>query len=457
MTKPLPETPSLARLVQGGAGRGRVVATPDHVLPLDSFERASSLSAHLARLEGRSVILSVGDMAKAAAALIDLDGLARRIVLCPPGWEQSRVESAGRDAEADALVYDDVAAVPPIAVEFPAPCCLPLQPLRAPRAASRETEWILPTSGTSGPPKLVAHTLRTLMGAISDAPLQQWATFYDIRRYGGLQIFLRALSGKGSLHLGGEGESVGSVLARFGAAGVTHISGTPSHWRKILMSGEGRRIDPEYIRLSGEIADEAILGALRELYPRARIEHAYASTEAGVVFAVDDGKAGFPASRLESAGTVQIKVVDGAMCVRSDRCALRFLGANATPLADTDGFVDTGDMVERRGDRLYFVGRRGGVINVGGAKVHPEEVEAALNAHEAVCASRAFARKNPITGALVFADVVLRDQRLAHDAEWEREILAACRARLAPHMVPAALRFVAELPMTDGGKLARHG
>ena len=127
------------------------------------------------------------------------------------------------------------------------------------------------------------------------------------------------------------------------------------------------------------------------------------------------------------------------------------------PLADKDGFVDTGDMVERRGDRLYFVGRRGGVINVGGAKVHPEEVEAALNAHVAVRASRVFARKNPITGALVFADVVLRDRHLAHDAEWEREILAVCRARLAPHMVPAGLRFVAELPMTDGGKLARHG
>ena len=268
------------------------------------------------------------------------------------------------------------------------------------------------------------------MGAIADAPLQQWATFYDIRRYGGLQIFLRALSGQGSLSLGGDGESVGSLLARFGAAGITHISGTPSHWRKVLMSGEGRRIDPDYVRLSGEIADDAILGALRALYPRARIEHAYASTEAGVVFAVDDGRAGFPASWLDSDGAVQMKVVDGSLRVRSDRCALRFLGADAPPLADEDGFVDTGDMVERRGDRLYFVGRRGGVINVGGAKVHPEEVEAALNAHAAVRASRVFARKSPITGALVFAEVVLRDERLA-DAAAEREILAACRARLA--------------------------
>ncbi len=402
------------------------------------------------------MVLFVRDMAKAAAALIDLDGCVRRIVLCAPGWEPSKVESAAQDTEADALVFDEQVDKPPIPIEFAAPCRLPLQRLEWPRVTRFETEWILPTSGTTGPPKFVAHSLRTLMGAISQAPLQQWATFYDIRRYGGLQIFLRALMGQGSLYLPGEGESIGSLLARFGAAGVNHISGTPSHWRKVLMSREGRRIDPDYVRLSGEIADDAVLQALRTLYPRARIEHAFASTEAGVVFAVGDGKAGFPASRLDGDGAVRMKVVDGSLRVRSDRCGLRVLGVGAPPLADEDGFVDTGDMVERRGDRLHFVGRRGGVINVGGAKVHPEEVEAALNAHAAVLASRVFARRSPITGALVFADVVLRDADAASPSS-EREILAACSTRLARHMVPAGLRFVAELPMTDGGKIARHG
>ena len=148
--------------------------------------------------------------------------------------------------------------------------------------------------------------------------------------------------------------------------------------------------------------------------------------------------------------------MDGSLRVRSGRCAVRFLGEEAPTLADKDGFVDTGDIVDRREDRFYFAGRRSGIINVGGAKVHPEEVEAALNAHPAVRASRAFARKSPITGALVFAEVVLTDDRPA-DAAAEREILAACSARLAPHMVPAGLRFVADLPMTDGGKLVRHG
>ena len=189
--------------------------------------------------------LSVDDMAKAAAALIDLDGWARRILLCPPGWGASQLAAAMRDAEADSLVHggdDD----PPIPVEFAAPCRLPLQKRELTGVARRETEWILPTSGTSGPPKLVAHTLRTLTAAIAEAPLQQWATFYDIRRYGGLQVLLRALSGRGSLQLGSAGESLDSLLVRFGEAKVTHILGTPSHWRKVLMSAEAGRIAPDY-------------------------------------------------------------------------------------------------------------------------------------------------------------------------------------------------------------------
>jgi acyl-coenzyme A synthetase/AMP-(fatty) acid ligase len=449
------ESGNLIGCIQEGRGRGRIVATRDYVLGLDEFENASSLGPDLKRLRGRSVVLSVRDMAKVAAALIDLDGCARRILLAPPGWESWRLKAAASDAEADAIVYDEDASAP-VSVELAVACRLPLQPMSSPRIASIETEWILPTSGTTGPPKLVRHTLRTLMGAIGDAPSQQWATFYDIRRYGGLQIFLRALSGRGSLILGADGESLSSLLARFGNAKITHISGTPTHWRKVLISGEGLRIDPEYVRLSGEIADDGALAALHMLYPRARIEHAYASTEAGVVFVVDDGKAGFPASWVERDGAVRMKIVEGTLHARSGRSALSFLGEGAPPLTDNVGFVDTGDMVERRGDRFYFVGRRGGIINVGGAKVHPEEVETALNAHAIVRASRVFARTNPITGALVFADVVLRDGCLP-DAASEGEILGACRASLPAYMVPAGLRFVADLPTTDGGKLARHG
>ena len=92
-------------------------------------------------------------------------------------------------------------------------------------------------------------------------------------------------------------------------------------------------------------------------------------------------------------------------------------GATRPALADADGFVDTGDMVELRGDRYHFVGRRGGIINIGGLKVHPEEIEAVINRHAEVRMSRAKSRRSPITGGIVVADVVLADDC---DAEPER-------------------------------------
>src|SRR5262249_5978459 len=233
------------------------------------------------------------------------------------------------------------------------------------------------------------HTRAGLTAAIRrnvgrDAPVV-WGTFYDIRRYGGLQIFFRAIIDGGSLVLSSQDEPVSDHLARLGRHGVTHVSGTPSHWRRALMSPRARAMAPGYVRLSGEIADQAILDNLRAAYPQARVGHAYASTEAGVGFEVDDGREGFPATMLGRLPSgVEMKVEDDTLRIRSERAALRYVGAAAAALAGRDGFVDTGDIVELRDGRYHFMGRRNGVINVGGLKVHPEEVEAVINRHPQV-------------------------------------------------------------------------
>jgi acyl-CoA synthetase (AMP-forming)/AMP-acid ligase II len=287
-----------------------------------------------------------------------------------------------------------------------------------------------------------------------------WGTFYDIRRYGGLQILLRALTGGASMVLSDASQPTAAFLARLAAAGVTHQSGTPSHWRWALMNPELALIAPRYVRLSGEIADQAVLDSLRGFFPEAAIGHAYASTEAGVGFEVTDGLEGFPAALIEAGGAVdgavEMKVEDGSLRIRSSRAAHGYAGGERT-LIDADGFVDTGDMVERRGDRFYFTGRRGGVINIGGLKVHPEEIEAVLNRHPMVRMSLARARRNPITGALVAAEVVRSDAAIGQDeAAVKASILAACREALAPHKVPASLKFVESLAVTAGGKLDRQ-
>ena len=116
-------------------------------------------------------------------------------------------------------------------------------------------------------------------------------------------------------------------------------------------------------------------------------------------------------------------------------------------------------MVQRRGDRYHFVGRRGGIINVGGLKVHPEEVEAVINGHPKVRMSLVRTRKNPITGALVVADVVLRtevDSANGERAELTNELLQLCLRELPRHKVPAAITFVPSLAVAATGKIARH-
>ena len=113
-------------------------------------------------------------------------------------------------------------------------------------------------------------------------------------------------------------------------------------------------------------------------------------------------------------------------------------------------------MVERRGDRYHFVGRREGIINVGGQKVHPEEVEAVINQHPDVRMARVRGRRSPITGAIVVADIVLREGHVRSFQTIRGEILQACGDTLAPHKVPAMLTEVATLEIAESGKLLRR-
>jgi acyl-coenzyme A synthetase/AMP-(fatty) acid ligase len=433
---------------------------------LTELVRGTSLGGKLKALAGRSVLLATDRQLTTALALIELDGCARRLTILPPDTDANHLGAVIAGAEIDAVVIDSAsphrkAFNLPVFVSA-APSIVPMMPVSHRRL---RTEWVLLTSGTIGVPKMVLHDLASLTAAIATASPADgaavWGTFYDIRRYGGLQIFLRAILGGASLVLSCAGEPISDHLARLARHGVTHLSGTPSHWRRALMSPAIREIAPRYVRLSGEIADQAILDNLRVALPKAAaIGHAYASTEAGVAFDVNDGLAGFPSGFVGSVHDgVELRIVDGSLRIRSPRVALRYIGKENLALVDDRGFVDTGDIIERLGDRYYFVGRKGGIINIGGLKVHPEEVEAAINRHPQVRMSLVRARQNPITGSIVVADVVLNGEPALANARLVQvrdDILKRCRETLLAHKVPAMVRFVSALPVSETGKLVRR-
>jgi acyl-CoA synthetase (AMP-forming)/AMP-acid ligase II len=450
---------SLFDLTLAGGTGSRTLSDGANRVPFEALGRGTNLDAPLSLLRGRSVLLSSERQLPTVLAAITLDGVARRLFLCLPDIDAADLPAI-LEGEIDAVVSDGTGPQPPQAQSVVRVGSGSAIRPDASSACERalETEWILFTSGTTGRPKMVSHTLASLSGPLDDglqvAPGAVWSTFYDVRRYGGLQILLRALLGGGSMVLSSAHEPVGDFLIRAGNSGVTHISGTPSHWRRALMSPAARRMAPNYVRLSGEVADQAVLDHLKQAYPNAEVAHAFASTEAGVAFDVRDGLEGFSASYIgRPDAKAELRVVAGTLRIRSQRTASRYLGGSG--LADEEGFVDTGDMVERRGERYYFVGRREGVINVGGQKVYPEEVEAVINRHPSVQMSRVWPRRSPITGAVVAADVVLREGA-AGLATLRESILQACRDSLPAHKVPVSLRAVGSLRVGPAGKLLRH-
>ena len=120
---------------------------------------------------------------------------------------------------------------------------------------------------------------------------------------------------------------------------VTQISATPTFWRSFLMVPSPGRSQLRQITLGGEAADQATLDRLKAAFPEARITHIYASTEAGVVYAVHDGREGFPSAWLEQPGQgVELRIRDGFLQIKTANAMRGYVTESAQPLLD-DGWL----------------------------------------------------------------------------------------------------------------------
>ena len=210
------------------------------------------------------------------------------------------------------------------------------------------------------------------------------------------------------------------------------------------------------ITLGGEISDQLVLSSLRKAFPSSKISHIYASTEAGVGFSVQDGFMGFPLDYIGQSKLhdVELKIVGNILWIKSEGSANRIL--NGALLIDEFGFINTGDVVEIQGDRVLFVGRDSGTINVGGNKVIPEEVEAVLICHEDVCGVKVFGKKNSVLGMLVSAEVVVRRPlRSGSEKDLKKSLISFCKGELEAFKVPTSLKIVDEIVLNEAGKIVR--
>lgn len=311
------------------------------------------------------------------------------------------------------------------------------------------------TSGTTGEPRCARYQWSDLLAqikpyeALSD---ERWLLAYHLNHFAGIQMLAHALVTGATLILPETTSVAGNVRAMIEHR-ATHVSASPTFWRFALtqMHEEQDLAGIVQITLGSEAVSQQLLDTLQERLPQARIVHIYASTEDGSCVSVADGRAGLPAAILFRDGEQQtrFRIDDGELFVQSVHGMLGYEDN------ENDGFVAaktgsswraTGDLVEVTGDRIHFLGRRSEVINVGGVKVYPLEVEAVISGVPGVQLVRAYGQDNPVVGQIVATDIIL-DQG-ADKNTVEALVREACGA-LPRHSMPRNINFVATIDMAN--------
>lgn len=334
-----------------------------------------------------------------------------------------------------------------------------VKPLEATAPSEGAGHLLLTTSGTTGMPKVVIHDLQILASRVLQTAAlsagSRWLLTFHPASFAGLQVVLTALASGGELIAASE-LNISSLTKACAHIQPTHVSGTPTFWRSLLLAvPPGDRSWPvRQVTVGGEPVDQSTLDQLRAAFPSARLSQIYASTEAGALFAVHDGKSGFPAHWLEQGiEGARLRIRNGVLEILSPRAMMGYLGASGgASSTDQDWFV-SGDLVEVVGDRVRFCGRADDVINVGGAKVLPEDVEAVIRGLGGVREVRVYGRRSAVVGAIVCADVELAE---GSDEDTVRLAIARLSASsLQPYQVPRMVRFVGAISTNASGKKTR--
>lgn len=308
------------------------------------------------------------------------------------------------------------------------------------------------TSGTTGLPKIISHSWKSLNTVPENSAVvkRKWLLPYQVGTYAWFQIVCQALFQPCQHLVPCETLDFEEMFKLASTTKVNAISATPTFWKMAALSVPEvllRSVELDFITLGGEIVDQAILDQLASIYPQAKITHIYASTEAGACIVVKDGMAGFPVELLDPSepGKPQLRVVNSQLQVLSPfACQI----SSGNP----DRWIDTGDLVEVRGERAYFVGRSNlALINVGGNKAYPADIEAVLLSHPAIAWCRVRGTRSPLVGYLPEADLVLKKSDTAKSVS-EAELTQFCEGKLPEYAIPRFWNFLDAIPASDSLK-----
>ena len=311
-------------------------------------------------------------------------------------------------------------------------------PLYHSLAASKRPGLVLFTSGTTSQPKAAVHDLRHLCQRHdSPRPPPRVLGFMQIDHIGGVNTMLHALSHGGTLISPGS-RRPHDVCAAVQAHRVQVLPVSPTFLNLMLMSGAMEQYDLSSLKritYGSEPMPASVLKRLCEALPQVELLQTYGTTEVGILKSKSQENSSLW-MKIGGEG-FDTKIVEGRLWIRATTAMLGYL--NAPSPFDAEGYMDTGDQVECRGEWIRVLGRKSEIINVGGQKVAPVEVESALLDMPGVQEAAVRPIAHPLTGQVVAARVRLTGGESLR--EFKTRMRRHCRGRLPAHAIPVKLEL----------------
>jgi long-chain acyl-CoA synthetase len=294
------------------------------------------------------------------------------------------------------------------------------------------------SSGSTGAPKAILHDLLAILEKFEKVRQKKTTlTFLLFDHIGGIDTLLNTFASGGTVVTveSRDPETVCSAIARHH---VHTLPTSPTFLNLLLMSGAAEQHDLSSLKVIAygtEPMPESTLKRLHEVFPDVALVQTYGMSELGVLRSRSRDSQSL---WLKFTGEgFETKVVDGVLWVRTKTAMLGYL--NAPDLFDADGWLNTQDAVEVDGEYLRILGRATDLINVGGQKVYPAEIENLLLQLENVHDVAVFGKAHPMMGQIVVARFNLTNPE-APDV-FKRRMAAFCRERMANYQIPRLVEF----------------
>ncbi len=420
---------------------------------LDSVVEDKARLQSLGISAGDAVLLSCGFTPAAISCFLALLRLNAVAVLCAPDEVliEQKMQASGAVLHVPDGQLDNCAVE---SVDRPSES----HPLIAQLVEAQSPGFVVFSSGSSGEPKAVLHNATQFSEHLKNVKkAKSTIGFLAFDHIAGIDTLLYTLFAGGTLIVP-EDRSPRAVCEAVSVHRAQVLPVSPSFLKLLLISPALTEFDLsslEIITFGSEPPDPTVIKRFADLLPHTQLLQKYGTSEFGAPRSVTrPGDSRW--LKLESEN-FKIRVIDGILWVKASGTMLGYLNAESrvdNKQLAADGWFCTGDRVEQDGEWLRILGRDSDLINVGGEKVFPAEVETVIEQLPEVLECAVSGEAHPLMGSVVVATVRLSEP--LDPAAAKRLVRSHCRTRLARYAIPVKVRVTTDNLTSDRGKRLRR-